>query len=416
MTAVYGANASGKSSLLDGLSFMQQAVIQSFATWDAEGGVPRKPFRLRADASAEPTLFSAEIVVEGIPYAYGFSVNDDEIQEEWLYSFPEKRRRVLFERDRSEIKFGTTLARDLKSRLELLEEITRSNSLFLSACAQVRIAEWIPVYQWFRSQLRMRMTLGSLASKRKLAEQVLRLRTRNPTMLDKFLSLLAAADVGITGLTISEPDDLLLAEQVSQARAEKEHLIVQLNKRNSNASRKRLQLALQHAEIQLGAAIHRASESSQDLKFLHGTESTELELDEESAGTRSWLTLLPIVLDALEEGCVVAVDEIDTSLHPLLTAELIKLFRNPDTNQHDAQLIFTTHDSSLLGRTTGEEILPRDSIWFVEKDTSGASALFPLTDFKPRDGQNTERRYLGGSYGAVPVLDSASFTDAVRNR
>ena len=126
--------------------------------------------------------------------------------------------------------------------------------------------------------------------------------------------------------------------------------------------------------------------------------------------------LLPMVLDALDEGAVVAVDEIDASLHPLLTAQLVALFQDPETNSKNAQHIFTTHDTSLLGTMLGDKVLDRDQIWFVQKNGVGATELYPLTDFKPRQDQNLERRYLGGSYGAVPVLDHQDFVNAVRDR
>ena len=98
------------------------------------------------------------------------------------------------------------------------------------------------------------------------------------------------------------------------------------------------------------------------------------------------------------------VDEIDASLHPNLTALLIHQFQSPETNPRGAQLLFTTHDATLLGTSFGEEVLARDQVWFVEKKEDGGSRLYPLTDFHPRTGENRERRYLGGSYGAIPVL------------
>ncbi len=148
--------------------------------------------------------------------------------------------------------------------------------------------------------------------------------------------------------------------------------------------------------------------------FRHGHAEGLFGFSDESAGTRSWVGLLPDALDALEVGGTMVIDEIDASLHPLLTARLIGLFRESDTNPRGAQLIFTTHDASLLGTALGEEVLARDQIWFVEKDRNGASRLYPLSDFKPREGENRERRYLGGSYGAVPVVSSTGFADAVR--
>ncbi|HEY4022355.1 MAG TPA: AAA family ATPase, partial [Pseudonocardiaceae bacterium] len=150
------------------------------------------------------------------------------------------------------------------------------------------------------------------------------------------------------------------------------------------------------------------------IMFTHGPSGELFNFADESAGTQSWLSLLPDALDALEVGGTMVIDEIDASLHPLLTAELIGLFREPKTNRRGAQLIFTTHDASLLGTALGEQVLARDQIWFVEKDRNGATRLYPLSDFKPREGENWERRYLGGSYGAVPVVSSIGFANAMR--
>lgn len=110
-------------------------------------------------------------------------------------------------------------------------------------------------------------------------------------------------------------------------------------------------------------------------------------------------------------------DEIDASLHPLLTAKLIALFRSEATNRYNAQLIFTSHDATLLGMLDGDEVLRRDEIWFTEKDADGVSNLYPLAEFKPRkEGENRPRRYLNGSYGAIPDLSMQMFEHALASR
>jgi AAA15 family ATPase/GTPase len=118
------------------------------------------------------------------------------------------------------------------------------------------------------------------------------------------------------------------------------------------------------------------------------------------------------VLSALDEGALLVVDEVDSSLHPRLTAHLVELFRDKQINGRTAQLFFSTHDATLLGTNLGEEVLRRDEIWFVEK-RDGASALYPLSDFHPRKEENRERRYLAGSYGAVPAIFTDSLVESV---
>ena len=112
---------------------------------------------------------------------------------------------------------------------------------------------------------------------------------------------------------------------------------------------------------------------------------------------------LPI-LEVLHEGGVLIIDELERSLHPSLARDLVRFFNDPRTNPRNAQIIFTTHDTNLLGTTIGEPALRRDQVWLTEKDTEGATVLYPLTDYKPRKAENLERGYLQGRYGAIPFL------------
>ncbi len=151
------------------------------------------------------------------------------------------------------------------------------------------------------------------------------------------------------------------------------------------------------------AAVVRERSHRAKLLITHG--SVGFELQDESEGTRLWLDLLPEVITSLGSGRTLVIDEINTSLHPLLVRKLVGLFRDPAMNVGRAQLLFTTHDAFLLAPVAGESGLERDEVWFVEKHANGASDLYPLTDFKPRNEHNLARRYLGGAYGAIPVLD-----------
>jgi AAA15 family ATPase/GTPase len=140
--------------------------------------------------------------------------------------------------------------------------------------------------------------------------------------------------------------------------------------------------------------------------FQHKTvaASAWLPLEQESNGTRTIARFAPGILDALETGSVLAVDELESSLHPLLAMRLVQLFNNETTNSRGAQLIFTTHDTNLLGNILQQPLLRRDQVWLTEKDAEGATRLYPLTDYKPRKGENLERGYLQGRYGAIPFL------------
>lgn len=408
VAAIYGANASGKSNLLDGLEFMRSAVLHSFAQWDVEG-VPRTPFKLASDARQEPSVFVVELITEGVPYTYGFSLNDDEVLEEWLYSYPEKRKRVIFERERSEIKFGSTV--EMKAKLEVLEELTRSNALFLSACARLKLDPLMPVYHWFSGRVDIRRGSNPTPSLVDLVGRFLAKESKNTSRL---IALLRAADVGILDVYVEEfQDDRFLGEIAADLTAELTELSRRLSSEKISAhERENVMTALRRVESRLMNTRRQLTLRRSVLKFTHQGSTEAFGLREESAGTRNWLALIPVVLEALDSASVFVVDEIDASLHPLLTARLVGLFQDEETNPNGAQLIFTTHDTSLLGTMLGDQVLERDQIWFVEK-RDGTSELYPLSDFKPRKEQNTERRYLAGSYGAIPVLDHTSFADAV---
>ncbi|GAA1234323.1 ATP-binding protein [Prauserella halophila] len=406
VTAIYGANASGKSNLIDGLLFMRSAVLESFGRWEVDGGVPRKPFQL--GEVDEPSLFVVELVLHGVPYTYGFTVDDEAVREEWLYSYPEKRKRKIFEREGEEITFGSTVVGDLRAKLTLLEELIRPNALFLSGCANTKIDVVMPIFEWFQSQLRTRR-VDARPRGEVLARQVQRFVQDAPDKRDKLITLLRAADVAISDVQLDEVDDPRAQRQLRDLDEEISELreTVDGDEEGANGeSAARLRSLLRHRERLM-------QRKRTELKFMHDALGEPLGIDDESAGTRNWLDLLPTVLGALENGSAVVVDEIDASLHPLLTARLIGLFQDPEVNPHQAQLIFTTHDTTLLGSMLGEDVLTREQVWFVEKGAAGASSVYALSDFKPRKDQNTERRYLGGSYGAVPILDPQQFADAV---
>jgi uncharacterized protein len=367
VTAIYGANASGKSNLLDGLAYMVSAVKDSYARWEPNGGVPRKPFRLDPTARAEPSHFVVDLELDGVRYTYGFAVDDQVVREEWLYSYPERKRRVIFERTDSDIKFGSTVSAR-KSRASILEELTRPNALFLSLASQVNLAELIPVSEWFAENITMATpadlwsTFGSWHTPNMVAE----ISTHSQPTFHKIIELLKFADVGISDLTI--------------------------------------------VEVEGPVAF------TKELRFTHSAYDDPFGLGDESAGTRAWLSMVLYALIIMDVGGTLVVDEIDSSLHPRLTARLLAMFPDKTTNPRLAQLVCTTHDTTLLSPILGEQPLARDQVWFTEKNAAGETKLYPLSDFSPRKGENTERRYLGGSYGAVPRIFPEDFMTALRGR
>jgi hypothetical protein len=138
------------------------------------------------------------------------------------------------------------------------------------------------------------------------------------------------------------------------------------------------------------------------------------DMSEESSGTLRLLELAARAVPVLNDGGLFLVDEIDASLHPLLTASLVNLFRSPPARNRGAQLVFTSHDATLLGSIDGEEVLRRDQVWFTSRRSDGSSELFSLAEFKPRrEGENRQKRYLNGSYGAIPELSMRLFEPGI---
>ncbi|MEU5903877.1 ATP-binding protein [Micromonospora sp. NPDC047467] len=345
---IFGPNASGKSNIIKALGFARDAVRLSHQRWLPEEPIPgRWPFQLDIDSSEQPSEFVFDFVVEDVRYEFGFSLDDEVIRQEWLYAFPKGRRQIYLERDGGSLHFGNHLI----GPRELIAETVRPNSLFLSAAAALNHPQLGRIYRWFSPRQMISPGDGSAAR-------------RPPHVLpdQRMLALLRFADLGIVGAAVvqREPDP-------GRAPAEPQ------------------------------------------IEFLHsaGTENGEAALpwQWESAGTRSWFDLLQLAVRALDAGGLLAVDDLGSDLHPLLTTELIRLFHQPDTNPHGAQLIFNSHDVGLLGRHRDIR-LSRDQVWLTEKDSVGATRLYPLTDFRVRGGlDDVEGRYLKGRYGAVPFLD-----------
>lgn len=400
VAAVYGANAAGKSSLLDGLRFMSRAVTESYRRWEPEGGVPRQPFRLDPASLASPSTFVVDLVVEGIRYVYGFTVDDETVLEEWLYGYPRGKKRVICERQGSAVGFGSTVT-EPRSRSEVLAELTRPNALLLSLAAQVGLGELKPVRGWFVSGLRWGPSRAGLMPRSvSLVQLLVGSQTDNEALVD----LLRAADIGITDVFVDTDEKALLLRGEAQQRlaAAEMELAAASQESADDALTGRLQLKVHHALRELTDLM--SDQAPRRLRFVHSAAADPFDFADESAGTQAWVSLLPAVMRSLRQASTLVIDKIDTSLHPHLTAHLVRMFQSEQTNSRGAQLIFTTHDASLLGTTFGEEVLARDQVWFVEKNAGGSSSLYPLTDFHPRKDENRERRYLGGSYGGVPVL------------
>ncbi|MEZ6090831.1 MAG: ATP-binding protein [Pirellulaceae bacterium] len=358
---IYGGNASGKSNVLSAIAYMRDAIVLSHRAWDPEGGVPRSPFAW-GDSATAPSMYETVCIIDSVKYEYGFVVSDQQVEEEWLYAWPHNRKQVWYEREGKKFDFGDKLDGPNK----LVQDATRDNALFLATAMQFGISSLKPLFHFFS-----KMSVVDRSN--------IRLSTRSP-----FLELLFENDRRMTlelfeaGL-VDRLRDLFRDADVGifEIRREEQERSV------GNRKFKDYRILFQHQQ---------------------NDENSWLELSEESEGTKTLFRLAPRVFQALNSGGVLIVDELEASLHPLLAMQILRLFCCKKTNSQNAQLIFTTHDTNLLGTTLGEPLLRRDQIWFTEKDEAGATRLYPLTDYKPRNVENLERGYLQGRYGAIPFV------------
>ena len=377
---IYGANASGKTNLLDALATMRAMVLRSHAQGEPGGGVPRRSFALDGDSSRAPSRFDVDFVVEGVRYHYGFEASDEAYEAEWLYAFPRSHRRTLFEREGEEYRFGRGLGGPNKT----IAGLTRPNSLFVSAAAQNGHEQISEVFAYFRTILAVRdIDVSDVAAINRMAEE-------GPGR--RAIEFLERVGTGVIGYRRKETE---VTEKVT-------------------AFRRELSTAIKRF-AELPPELESSLEDWRDFAFelAHRDQdggSVYLDLASESAGTRRLLVVLGLAFRAIDEGVPLYIDELDASLHTQACEAVLKLFCSSETNPKGAQLIATTHDTNLLGSPA----LRRDQLWFTEKDAGGATRLYPLTDIRMRKGDNFEKGYLQGRYGAVPFDDPISARGAPR--
>lgn len=366
---IYGANASGKTNFLKAFSFLRSAILQSHTRGNPEGGVPRIPFKLDPARARETSALEAEFIVDGVRLQYGFECDDNAFIAEWLYAYPEGKRRRMFERTGNEVEFGS----HFKGPKKILVDLMRANSLFISTATQNDHEELSKIVAFFR---RTRFSMNVAVAK-ELINNTFKKDQVDPRTIE-FLKSIGTGIIGFRQMDIEIPDSvrMITKEFVSIAR---KHMGETATIEDDNSDRLRdVAIEFSHAGV--------------------SGEPCYFGLERESSGTRRLVLMMNTVFKALDEGTLVVIDELDASLHTFAAAQILELFENPKINQNGAQLIATTHDTNLLSLST----LRRDQIWFCEKDETGASHLFPLSDIKSRPTDNFEQGYLEGRYGAIP--------------
>ena len=354
---VYGANASGKSNLLDALHYALIAIKSSASTWLGAPGFPRAPFALDPARLDDPGEYELEFVSQDRRYIYRFSTDAEGIRDESLKVVGKQRWTALLERTRD----GKV------ARVRGLARVAR-RELALSRAAEMD------------HEVRARLA------------RIVDLLVEGGLEFDELVALARIADTGITRIRVEEheaPEEL--REFFRRLMQRDKQTIQDMADTNGDSG--------QQTEAE-DARLAREF-IARSLAFTHGREGADLRERDESTGTMAWLALGTAVLDALRNGRVLVVDELGAALHPDLSRIIVDWFEDPDVNATGAQLVFTSHDMSLMGAGSGE-LAKREQVWLVEKDAEGVSELVNLGEFALQSRSNVPKQYLEGRFGAVP--------------
>lgn len=364
--AVYGPNASGKSNVVKALAFMQRFVVESAVRQEED--IPVEKFLLSKD-NADPSSFELTFIVDSIIYRYGFKVTTERVHEEWLYQVVEGKEKKLFSRKADKIAVTQKNFPEGQSRVEY----TRPNALFLSVVANLNGKVAASIRSWFLKRIRIMSGIRDIAYTTYTLRQC-----RDPKHSQEVQHLIASADIGIKGISIeaSRMEDRLPKNMPERIRA--------------------TLLEISDKEEYVAKTVHHILDEQGKIV---GDTTFSMEA-QESEGTQLFFAMSGPILETLRNGGVLIIDEFGVRLHSLLAASIIKLFHSQSNNNH-AQLLFVTHDSSLLSNDT----LRRDQVWFVEKDARQCSHLHSLLEYGPRGDSALEKNYLQGRYGAIPLID-----------
>ncbi|MFY1635726.1 AAA family ATPase [Solwaraspora sp. WMMB335] len=391
LAAVYGPNASGKSNVVAALAWLRDAIADSLRFW--EDDIPLEPFAFTAGPIG-PSEFVLEVTVDDVRFEYVVELDQSRVLYEGLFHYPEKKRRRIFERESLELKLQRGLGA-LSGTRELLTERTLALSVarrfdeplvsrFANDILRIQVLGQVPsrthpgatfrsgwrplrrpfsradTFRWFDDPNSNQLPLFTLSDDEG--------KWSSLSSREQALALLRLADLGIEDVVIDEQEFVYSSS-------------------GETRTQRRLRL------------VHRSGDNSAPLDF-----------SAESEGTRTWFGLIGPVLTALQNGSIVIFDELDASLHPTLSAELLRVFRSRVTNPYGAQLIFTSHDTSLLNH------LNRDEVWLTEKQPDGSTRLGALAEFageRVRKSQNLENAYLHGRFGALPDVNQTDFLRAL---
>ena len=371
--AVFGANGSGKSNLVRAMEipfFILFNCVKDMNT--LKGSII--PFLLDKEASNAPSYFQVIFIFDNVLYRYGFEADVNFIHSEWLFGKKlntEKnvREKQFFIREKMKIQINESIFKEAKNFAKASEgamPLYRENVLFLSVLAAWNVQLPLNIFNYFANMiflvnemqegLNNSMALNSMSS---------------PQFRNKITDLLKSIDPTIKGIQR-----------------------IEYKEEGINSSLGEFKITDESANKVDDVAIIRTYPTDEANREIFSLSIQEAD------GTKRIFALSPYIFYALERGGILAIDEFDAKLHPLLTRKIVELFHSPSTNPHNGQLVFITHDSNLLD----PQLLRRDQISFAQKDKNGATELYSLVEFKGvRNDASFEKDYLQGKYRAVPT-------------
>ncbi|MBF0602691.1 MAG: AAA family ATPase [Nitrospirae bacterium] len=378
-----GPNGSGKTSLVKAMEFFKKFVISSAKDVQEGEEIDVASFLFDDAWSGKPTEFEIIFIHGDTLYQYGFALDTQRVWGEWMFANPnaaDTKPRTLFQReyDVTEGKYSWKINKvHVRGEKEVWKTTTRDNALFLSTAMLLNSEAFKIPFEWIQKKLRIirspdRMLPAFTGEKCKEAE-----------WKERILRLLKAVDMNVEDIQIEEDDF-----DIGKSRLNLEHFMP--NKRES--------ILEKFKSVKISKAI---------LSYLGRQNNViRLELKEESDGNQTIFSIAGPWLDVLDNGYTLVVDELNNSFHPHALKFFVDLFHSPDINKKNAQLIFTSHETSIME----ERFMHRDQFFFVEKDGHKRSHLIPLSDYKERNGIGFQKAYLDGRYGAVPEI--SDFIDA----
>ena len=374
--AIYGANASGKSNLILAFNFMRRFVMNS-AKLQITDKIDVEDFRLSTETVDKPSFFEIVFQLKNKTYRYGFEVTQKRVVSEWLFCTPRSRETKIFNRQGDKIEYSKNIEQG-----NILRGLTKKNTLFLSLAAQFNNSLAVEIVSWFSHlgvvsglnvELLKEITLEYLSNRQDLIDDVTKLIKKLDLSIDNLNLEIESRKISLDSLPQDLPD--VVRNIISHSSGEIKSATIKTYHPKYDSTGKMIELEI-------------------------------FDMDKhESDGTKKILALSAPILDTLQRGEVLVIDELDARLHPLMTRSIIELFNSQKTNPKNAQLIFTTHDINLLSH----KFLRRDQIWFTEKNHQGATDLYSLVEFADINNNDTfEKDYIQGRYGAIPFIGDLS--------